>query len=662
MSTAHVALGQYTTTHWNTGSGLWTNNANWSNGLPQAGEVASIWYELGSDYTVRYDNSINPGDTLHLVRVGQINSAGTAMLLIADGYDLSTNHLQVGLIDDDDGMVRQTSGNVEVVEMMTLGAGRDWNSYATGAYEMAAAGIRLNVASLEIADRGYATFTQHAGTASIGTLRMATEDCGEAYYNLYGGRLETGEYTDSIGWGGHAEFVHSGGTYDAGGSVLLAYGSSSTAEYTLSGTGEFKVPELVVAERGVATFRQIAGTAEVTRDLTVASAGDGTLSLSGGSFAVSGDTLLADEAGSTAHVALVGGHLTVLGDITTGEGFSSMFLNSGSLVAPGKLHVTQLKVAEDTGSGFTLYIKDGQEVAVDADEVLGGGGDGIIRQSGGSHDVSGHSLYMGMSTNTSGLYVLTDGEVTTGSALCGYVGNGTVEQYGGKFTAASLSLASHSTASAVYNLHHGDLVVNHNVFVGGRSDDDTAVVGGEAEMNVSGGVAEIFDTLHVLSAGQVTLSGDGEIRIENSKKLNVAGGSFSFDGGTLTCRRDTDVPATFLTDVFGASPDILSGRELRFEGVATLQSPLAIDGGILSAVDLVNVTHLDFRVGRFNKLKTDLWVGATGTFGAYLPIRANQQYHAEKSVNIELAAMAELDGGSLTAVNSVWVWGQGNRI
>ena len=65
--------------------------------------------------------------------------------------------------------------------------------------------------------------------------------------------------------------------------------------------------------------------------------------------------------------------------------------------------------------------------------------DGMVRQSGGSHDVSGHSVYMGTSTNTNGLYVLTNGEVTTGSAFCGYVGNGAVEQYGGKFTAAALS-------------------------------------------------------------------------------------------------------------------------------------------------------------------------------------------------------------------------------
>ncbi len=128
-----------------------------------------------------------------------------------------------------------------------------------------------------------------------------------------------------------------------------------------------------------------------------------------------------------------------------------------------------------------------------------------------------------------------------------------------------------------------------------------------------------FDVL-VEDQGTVYLNG-GTLRVTY---IDVFGsGKFIFNSGTIILRNDRTIGSDgLITTYFGTSPVLQAGKGLGVEGIATLLTPVLIDGGTFSVGQLVNAANLGMNRGTFNLTGQALTIGAGGTFGSTLDLNS----------------------------------------
>ena len=204
---------------------------------------------------------------------------------------------------------------------------------------------------------------------------------------------------------------------------------------------------------------------------------------------------------------------------------------------------------------------------------------------------------------------------------------------------------STSTASLVLDGPGSSFTSTSSVSVGGSF----FAAGGTATVDI--GFATTLDvggTLTIWDQGTVNLNG-GTI---NTAALVFAGSTFNFNFGTLNITGDVLYDSLLQTDIFGslASP-IGIAQDFRIGGVATLVTPLTIDGGSFSVGTLVNPGFLQFNSGQLNFTGAGgLTVGPGGDLGSVVTVTGTQSLGVTNTATIDPAGLLVVeDGGAFSA-------------
>jgi len=226
-------------------SGDWNNSSNWENGSGGINHVPTgmdhaLLYTDNVDRTVNYSSS-TAGPAFDLLGIGGNLYGGAGMFTLRiTGGTLQTTGYQDTIGGDARGAIVQTGGTY-----ITAGPNGDGTlgsliigsaPSGTGSYSLSGTGS-LSVARFEaVGVDGRGTFTQSAGTHSVGTnLYLGMHATGNGSYTLsntgnlfVNGREEIGSYGTGV-------FNQSGGTNTIGGELYIARNPGSTGIYNLSG-------------------------------------------------------------------------------------------------------------------------------------------------------------------------------------------------------------------------------------------------------------------------------------------------------------------------------------------------------------------------------------------------------------------------------------------
>jgi hypothetical protein len=757
--------------YWNPpGSGQWDLNSNWRNGLyvgdpgvPEDGDYVHLNTSIGPGlWTVTYNNA-TPNDVYPGLYIGE-DAGGDIQLRLDTGTDLTVGGIDIGI--GGKGSVRHTDGTLTAGGMyMAMN-----NTSDKGSYRMTSSQAIVNSGLLKVGVRGTANFYQQAGTVTLsGRLYVGDEPISKGNYEMSGGTLTVNtfgsEYGAYIGGefnlggnGAEGAFLHSAGTVNASGKMVLAYGENSTGLYHMSGSGVLNVGKIVVGRRGHGTFQQDQGTTDIDEELSIGRYPDsgGDCNVSGGSMSVGtyvsmgydssistfditggsvdvgeniylgvadGDATLEIDGtgkltvGGTVEMAMTdiavgklllpGGACTIKGSLIARDGYSQVTVDGGVLIVEGPfIRISELRAGYSAGSTGHLDIVSHHTVTTYSDQIVGWKGIGDIVQNGGSNTCRG-DLAMGADPLGDGTYTLVDGTFEVlGDTHVGYAGTGWIHQKGGSgrysgdlslgsqsnavgtytfdkgafngdkitvgnegagvftqnggdATADTMLIAADSSGSGGYGTGDGTMLVG-SVYIGGRPDEDGGppIAGGEGSMTVTGtAYVEVNgwtdNAIHLFPANHLNLGG-GTLSLADEDALEFhGGGQVNFTFGTLELRRDTDLGATFLDEVFGSSHEIPAGRHLRMLGAGNLTASMKLGGGELSASELTGISNFTFDTGRFNKLGSNLVIGAGGTFGPMVTVAADQYYHAQSSVVVAASGHSIGTGGTISGTTGI---------
>ncbi|TWT77531.1 Autotransporter-associated beta strand repeat protein [Posidoniimonas polymericola] len=633
----------------------------------------------GARATLRY---VGAGDTSDRVlrltgggnASGVVESSGSGPLVLTGGVttDGSGQFFRLGGTNTDD---NEFNGEIEapsdgnVTSFIKEGAGR-WiltgdspgldNAFQILAGELvvrgAVGGVGPNVFSID--NRAGATLTLDGGSITAGGIvNRGTLDFRSGTITLNGPNSEAGG-TFSVGTDGAGvlRLNGSGHTFDAvtldgvddriefnagtvsfdqlDNSVGAPLVSSATAvdvqinggvflDRVDAGTRQFNAR--IVGSGGYT--KRGAGTIEFNHDAQHLYTGatrieEGTLNLAGVSGLPISPTYIA--AGATLIVANnVGGDAT--GGVT-GEGTIVTGLNAG--------------VAMEPASGVYDF----------AGSITGAGN--FVKRQAGTQRLSGISTYTGATTVISAggrLEVVSGGAITSTSAV-NIEGQSRLVINGGDVTTVGVvDVATNGRLELFAGSLRANAIDSTGVlsWTGGHIDLATGVVlqaGGFAvnrpfqdELTLDAAKSFTTDESVTLSTGSLlTLTGGS---LEADDLAFTSDGAFAFDAGTLTLRNDQTLSAARLQQLDVATP-LTAAKSLVIEGVATIDTPLALAGGTLSAGQLVNPGNLI------------LGSGLLEVTGGDLTLAPGETIDATSGVAIDVTAGGIVVDGELNAINA----------
>jgi hypothetical protein len=277
----------------NVPGGNWNNSSNWENGSGGSNRVPTgndhaLLYTDNVDRTVNYSSS-TAGPAFELLGIGGNLYGGSGRFTLSiTGGTLQTTGPQDTIGGDARGAIVQTGGSY-----ITAGPNGDGTqgtliigsaTSGTGTYSLSGTGS-VSVAKFEaVGVDGRGTFTQSAGTHSVGTnLYLGMNATGNGSYTLsntgnlfVNGREEIGSYGTGV-------FNQGGGTNTIGGTLYIARYPGSTGIYNLSG-GTLNANGGIVNN---GTFSQTNGQNLLSRGFSTVLSNSGTFNLASGSLALS---------------------------------------------------------------------------------------------------------------------------------------------------------------------------------------------------------------------------------------------------------------------------------------------------------------------------------------------------------------------------------------
>ena len=282
------------------------------------------------------------------------------------------------------------------------------------------------------------------------------------------------------------------------------------------------------------------------------------------------------------------------------RGRASFGVGANDLLLTTRTYVGNLADGSTSGSG-TLYLEGGEHDVSDilyvglgarsqgtyflesgrlnsAETQVGNGGTGTFNQSGGEHDLTSRSLYVGLNGG-SGAYNLTGGTFSApASALIGYTGTGVFNQSAGTFIVGSATVGALSGGTGTYNLSGGTLATTGTTV--GQSGNGTFVLTGGTHTVGGSGL-----TLGAATGGTGTYQLQSGTLQTTAIQRGAGTGTLVLDGGTLRAGADN---ANFITSGVvlavrgGALVDtngfnVTTGASFAHDGTA---GAAAIDGGL----------------------------------------------------------------------------------
>lgn len=340
-----------------------TGNLN----LSKTGELAlADNLELGrygKGYATVADDSILSANTIYLGN----NTGGYGSLTVSNGEVTADTDLVIGRIAAASGNLTQTGGNITVGNRLQIGNGTfdaQGGHLSTGS--MSVGDINAVVGTLNISNG--ATVNQTLGTTYLGRTTTA-----HGIVNINdGGTLIS--RTMSIGFAGTGEVnVNTGGTLDVRSTAIFTIGDTANADTGTAGTGTLNIDGgsvTIIPEGGSTTnplvlghtvngtqiskgtINLLSGDITVNRTLIIGEAGEGLVDISGGTFVVNDNIIIANATGSKGELKISNGALNITGNITGKLGTANIELTGGALTANGDLLV-------ETNSSLALALAGG---------------------------------------------------------------------------------------------------------------------------------------------------------------------------------------------------------------------------------------------------------------------------------------------------------------
>ena len=471
------------------------------------------------------------------------------------------------------------------------------------------------------------TFYQSGGTNTVSYYLCLGNNYGDnGAYNLSGGSLAVSSVANNgaeyIGYDGAGVFTQTGGTHTVPVPLYLGYNADGNGTYNL-GLGSLGGSTEYVGYNGSGYFSQTGGVQTLSsfNGLFVGygNGSSGTYSLSGGSLWCDHENLGYSGSGTFSQVGGIHSVNTlIIGSNPGGSGSYNLTLGnlscqtledigyygSGGFTQWGGNNLAGWVYVGDQSSG--VYQLNGGLLST-LYEIVGNSANGAFQQSGGTNTLSTYALYLGGNASGSGSYTLNPGGLLTApmGENIGYSGNGLFTQTGGTNMAGTLCLAANTGASGTYSLQGGLLNVTSLseggvtaafIFSSGTfqaaSPFTTSVPITLATLGSNG----VFDT----NGNALTLAGP----------LSGPGGLQKIGAGTLTLAVSNGYTGTTLVSngtLLLGDPNALSGSTFDTSGSGSLDfsSLTAADfGGLQGSGNLVlanaNLTDVALTAGGNN--------------------------------------------------------------
>jgi autotransporter-associated beta strand protein len=445
--------------------------------------------------------NVDDGGLLALNATGSINTGASEYIGVTaagtfnqtGGTNSTSLSLVVGTQSGSVGDYVQSGGLAKFTGDLYLG----FFAGASGAYSLGSTGALTVSGPEHIGNYGTGTFTQSGGTnASASNLDLGYYANASGVYNLGGGSLSVSE--DNI-----------------------AYGANSSGEILQSGGTQSVSTEENIGVSGAGTYIQTGGLNTLSGTFFIMAFGNnstGTYNLSAGTLSATGQANIANASNTTATFNQTGGAVSFGSYFNLADGAPSTATYSLS------------------GAGSTL--------TVSYEENIGTNGAGTFTQSGGTNTLNGPYFILALATNSTGVYNLSAGTLsTTGAAYIAYASNttSTFNQTGGAASIGTyFNLAVGAGSTANYNLSGAGSTFT----VGSEENIGT---NGAGTFTQSGGTNAVDGTAFVIalatnSAGTYNLSA-GTLAVAGAGIADIAFGNnttatFDQSGGTASFAGD----------------------------------------------------------------------------------------------------------------------------
>jgi hypothetical protein len=226
------------------------------------------------------------------------------------------------------------------------------------------------------------------------------------------------------------------------GQIKVGLPAGSGGTYELLSSNQLEIENtLWIGNVGTGAFKQTAGDTTISVDLSLGAlaGGQGTCTLSGGTFSVARFANIGFEGQGT--LTLNGAACTVRGSLTLGY--------------------------ETTGSG-TCNLSSGSLEVRPGDAYIGQSGKGVFTQTGGTCTIA-RRLFLGGATGSQGTYTLADGVLQSGQEYIGMEGTGLFDQTGGTNTTSFLWIGGGSVQSTYRLSGTGQLTATDGITVASGS-------------------------------------------------------------------------------------------------------------------------------------------------------------------------------------------------
>jgi hypothetical protein len=497
------------------------------------------------------------------------------------------------------------------------------SSGGTDTFLMAANNLTVGSSSDEdignfAASGGIVNFIQSGGTNTANAFNVAPGNSSTAFYTLSGtGALNITNNYEAIGSSGFGEFSQSAGTNTLSGAAYLQIGSTSgaTGTYVLSG-GVLSSGNEFVGDLGAGNFNQTGGINSISA---------GNVLYIGDSTSVTANYLLATGAILIAPSEEIGNH--GLGNFNQTGGTNSVVDTGG------------LKIGSMIGSSGSYTLSGG--ALASTVEYIGDVGTGTFNQSGGTNTLNGTtSLYLGYSAGALGTYTLSGGALGAPNATeyIGFAGGGGFNQSGGTNTAnGAYGLViggMQNSGFGSYTISAGSLTaagIDIGFFGhGGCLQSGGNVSTSNSSLNVGQGGTGSYN----LTAGNLTTSGEaigltytttayGNFNQSGGLNsipvggltigINGSTGRYTLTGGTLSVGSLGETVGALGTGIFNQSggTNTMSGNsELQLGSGAGSTGTYTFSGGALSAAGGTYVGGVSNSAGGIGTLN----ISGTGVF------------------------------------------------
>lgn len=438
-------------------------------------------------------------------------------------------------------------------------------------------------------------------------------------------------------------------------------GPTNLAEFDLDATYTVNMTSSVTnaglgVERGTVNLNLSSGTTYDLRNLFAGSSigysnGTASLNVSGGTTRF--DSVVLGFVGSTGSLSYTGpaaSFSTERGFTVGSNGTGNLDLQSGATgfiegscvlgsvgVASGKVQVL------GTGSSLvctgTLYVGRGNLGSVLVDGPGLGGDNGTIS--------IGTGTIVGGRTGSAGLVrIFSQNPSTMGSTILG-------EESGSNGTLRVGDIASGERGSVILS---GITVGQSGNGFMHIAPESVVVNTGSVTLAQNAGsnaTVDVYGTWN--NTGAITFgAGTGTINLNGGtlflQALNLNGGTFNFNEGTVRFNSDWTGNFTQVPNLLGSSRSLSEGRTLEVGGTATLQSLLRLQGGTFRAQSIVGASNLSWSTGLVDITGNEVTIGSGGQWpvlnlGSGMTLRISG---SEGNLTVADTGVLNLNGGTAT--------------